>query len=170
MNSIHSTQAAATAYHEAGHAVVGALRGLAPISVTIAPDKYALGKTKFPDWLPEFKNHYGDSPEKRCYIETRILIAIAGTTAHAIQFPEHPRDVGDIYDERRARDIIEENAGWADDCRDQYFEQLQELCQKLLQQNWPWVHAVAFALLERTTISNAEVMEMLPKATCWPVN
>jgi hypothetical protein len=56
-----------TAYHEASHAVVGAARGRAPIFATIIPDGAgAVGKTEFPeDWRPEYKMHFGDSPEKR---------------------------------------------------------------------------------------------------------
>jgi hypothetical protein len=30
----------------------------------------------FPKIGPEFKNHLGDSPEKRAYIETRILTEV----------------------------------------------------------------------------------------------
>jgi hypothetical protein len=158
-----STDEEATAYHEAGHAVVGAVRGRAPIFVTIIPDGGAAGKNEFPeDWRPEFKGHLGGSPEKRTYIETRILIEVAGTVAHDLRFPERGRDAGDAYDEQCAREIIEDNAGWADSDRDNYFRQLQESARDLLQTDWPWVEAVARALIERKTISTAEVMELRP--------
>ena len=159
----HSADEEATAYHEAGHAVVGAVRGRAPIFVTIIPDGGASGKNEFPeDWRPEFKNHLGDLPEKRAYIETRILTEVAGTVAHDLRFPERAHDAGDAYDKRCARAIIEENAGWADSNRDSYFQQLQETARGLLQTNWPWVEAVARALVERKTILTAEVMELRP--------
>jgi hypothetical protein len=159
----HSTDEEATAYHEAGHAVVGAVRGRASIFVTIVPDGGAAGKNEFSkDGPPEFKSHLGDSPEKRAYIETRILTKVAGTAAHDLRFPERAHDAGDEYDERCARAIIEDNAGWADRDRDSYFQQLQETARCLLQTNWPWVEAVARALIERKTISAAEVMELRP--------
>jgi hypothetical protein len=42
------TDEEATAYHEAGHAVVGALRNRPPDWVTIIADGGAAGKTEFP--------------------------------------------------------------------------------------------------------------------------
>ena len=154
----HSTDEQATAYHVAGHAVVGAVRDRAPIFVTIIPDGGAAGKNEFPkDCRPEFKNHLGHSPEKGAYIETRILTAVAGTVAHDLRFPERAHDAGDAYDER-----CEDNAGWANNDRESYFRQLQEAARGLLQTNWPWVEAVARALIERKTIWTAEVMELRP--------
>jgi ATP-dependent Zn protease len=162
MISSHLADEDATAYHEAGHAVVGAVRGRAPIFVTIIRDGCAYGKNEFPeDWPPEFKNHFGDSPEKRAYIETRILTSVAGTVAHDLRFPDRAHDAGDAYDERSARAIIEDHAGWADSDRDSYFQQLQETARSILQTNWHWVEAVVRALIERKTIFTAEVMKTL---------
>jgi ATP-dependent Zn protease len=159
----HLTDEEATAYHEAGHAVVGAVRGRPPIFVTIIPDGRIAGKNEFPeDCRPEFKNHFGDSPEKRAYIETRILTEVAGTAAHDLHIPERAHDWSDAYDEQCASTLIDENAGWADSEPDSYFQQLQETARGLLQTNWPWVEAVARALIERKTISTAEVMELRP--------
>ena len=163
MTPSHSTGEEATAYHEAGHAVLGAIRSRAPISVTIVPNGGAAGKNEFPDdCRPEFNRHLGNSPEKKKYIETRILIALAGTIAHDLRFPAHVRDAGDEQDEQRARAIIEENAVWADSCRDSYFRQLQETARGVLQTNWPWVEAVARALIDDKTISGEELSRLRP--------
>jgi ATP-dependent Zn protease len=158
----HTADEEATAYHEAGHAIVGAVRGRAPISVTIIRVGGASGKNEFPEDWHEYKGHLGDSPEKRCYIETRILTGVAGTIAHDLRFPERAHDAGDSYDEGCARAVMEDNAGWADSDRDSYFLQLQETARRLLQTNWPWVEAVACALIERKTIRTQEVMELRP--------
>lgn len=153
----------ATAYHEAGHAVIGALRGRAPTFVTIIPDGRVAGKNEFPEDLrPEFKNHLDDSPEKRAYIETRILIELAATVAHDRRFPARVHDAGDAHDERCARAIIQDNAGWADNNRKGYFQQLQDTVRGLLQTNWPWVEAIARALIERRTISGEEIVKLRP--------
>ena len=126
MISSNPTDEEATAYHEAGHAVVGAVRGRAPNFVTIIPGGGAAGKNEFPKvWRPEFRDHFGDSPEKRAYIETRILTELAGTMAHDLRFPERVHDASEAYDEQWARALIEENAGWADSDRDSYFQQIQ---------------------------------------------
>lgn len=158
-----STHDEATAYHEAGHAVVAAIRGRPPVTVTVISDGCVAGKNDFPeDWLPEFKSHFGDSPQKRAYIETRILTTVAGTIAHDLRFPGRAHDKADAYDENRALAILEDNAGWADADRDSYFQQLQETARGLLQTSWPWVEAVARALIVRKTISGAEVMKLRP--------
>lgn len=154
-----------TAFHEAGHAVLGAIRGRNPISVTIVVNGCAAGKTEFPeDCVDEFKNHFGDSPEKHAYIETRILIAVAGTIAHDLRFPGRDHDAGDRRDENLAGELIEDNAGWADDDREIYFQKLRRTAQELLKKDWPWVEAVACALIERKTISTTEVMMLRPVA------
>eukprot|EP01037_Dinobryon_pediforme_P027469 gene27469-30368_t len=151
----------ATAYHEAGHAVVGAVLGRAPIFVTIVPDGAVAGKNEFPDdWCHEFKSHFGDSPRKRAYIETRILTAVAGTVAHDLRFPERVHDEGDENDERCARAIVEDNAGWADGDRDSYFQHLRASARRLVQLHWSWVHAVADALIERKTITTFDIMKL----------
>lgn len=165
MTPRHSIEEEATAYHEAGHAVVGALRGRAPIFVTIIPDGGVSGKNEFPkDWRPEFKTHFGDTLEKRAYIETRILTAVAGTVAHDLRSPKRDHDAGDAFDELSARAIIEDNAGWVDECRDAYFQRLKETTRDLLQANWPWLEAVARALIESKTISGATILRLRPAA------
>jgi ATP-dependent Zn protease len=158
-----ATNEEATAYHQAGHAIVGAIRGRSPESVTIVRQGGTAGQTQFfDDCRPEFNRYLGGSPEKRDYIETRILIALAGTIAHDLRFPAHVRDSGDEYDEERARALIVENAVWADSCRDSYFRQLQETVRGVLQTNWPWVEAVARALIDDKTISGEELSRLRP--------
>lgn len=158
-----SSDEEATAYHEAGHAVVGAVLDRPPISVTIIPDSGAAGKNEFSvDFRPEFKTHLDASPEKIAYIEARILTKLAGTIAHDLRFSGRPHDAGDAYDQQCARSIIEDNAGWADSDRDAYLRQLEDAARRLLQIHWLWVEAVARALIERKTISTAEIMELRP--------
>jgi hypothetical protein len=153
-----------TAYHEAGHAVVGAVRDRPPCYVTIIANGGVAGLTEFPDDLrPEFKCYHCGSPEKRAYIETRILTTVAGTIAHDLRFPRRDRDSGDAYDEQRACEFIGESAVWAENDREGYLKQLQETALGLLQANWPWVEAVAHALIERKTISTSDVMKPRPK-------
>lgn len=96
----NSTDEEATAYHEAGHAIMGAIRDWPPLSVTIVPHGAAAGKNEFPEnCRPEFRSHLGDSPEKRFYIESCILIGLAATSAHDLRFPARVRDAGDEQDE-----------------------------------------------------------------------
>lgn len=120
-----------------------------------------MGKTEFPqDLRPEYKTHFGDSPEKRTYIETRILTSVAGTIAHDLRFPGRAHDAADANDDRSSRALIEDNAGWADNYRDTYLDRLQRIARDLLQANWPWVEAVAQALIELKAISTADIIEL----------
>ena len=161
----YSAEEEATAFHEAGHAIVGAVRDRPPLWVTVIAADGASGKTEFPeDWLDEYKRVQNYSPEKRCYIETRILTVVAGTIAHDLHCPDRAHDAGDECDDRRACAFIAESAGWASDDRNGYFLRLQERARGLLQTNWPWVEAVARALIEHKTLQREEVMELRPRS------
>ncbi len=149
----YSAEEEATAFHEVGHAIVGAVRDRPPLWVTVIAADGASGKTEFPEnSLDEYKRVQNYSPEKRCYIETRILTVVAGTIAHDLHCPDRAHDAGDECDDRRACAFIAESAGWASDDRNGYFLRLQERARGLLQTNWPWVEAVARALIEHKTL------------------
>ena len=60
----HSDDEEGTAFHEAGHAIVGAVRDRPPLWVTIIAADGASGKTEFPDdVLPEYKRVLSHSPK-----------------------------------------------------------------------------------------------------------
>jgi hypothetical protein len=67
----------ATAYHEAGHAVMGCILGRFPESATIIPNgNGTVGETRFETdvHVPEFVLHYFDrSPAKQHFAEQRVL-------------------------------------------------------------------------------------------------
>src|ERR1700730_12322741 len=97
----------ATAYHEAGHAVMGALRDLLPLFVSIVPTgNGVVARTEFPDAPPAFKNYLCASPEKQAYIETVVLIEVAAAIAHDFHTPGRVHDAGDAHDLQRARAFI----------------------------------------------------------------
>jgi ATP-dependent Zn protease len=58
-----------TAYHEAGHAVIGILVGRLPLSATIVPDGTGMvGKVEFDsDAPPQARRHFDTSAIKRNY-------------------------------------------------------------------------------------------------------
>lgn len=158
-----SAEDEATAYHEAGHAVMGALRHLPPLSVSIVPAGNGVaGRTEFPDVPPAFKNYFGASTEKRTYFETRVLIEVAATIAHDIYTPGRVHDAGDAYDLRRARAFIAENASWAENDREAYLQSLCNLARPMIATNWAWVHAVSRALVEQRELTGVDVMRCRP--------
>lgn len=161
--SNHSAEDEATAYHEAGHAVMGALRGLPPCSVSINPAGNGdAGRTEFPTAPRAFMNYLCSSPEKQAYIETRILIAVAGTIAHDIYSSDRIHDAGDAHDLKHARDLIEQNASWAADNRERYLQSLCDLAHPMIRTNWAWVQAVALALVDLREFTREHVMKCRP--------
>jgi hypothetical protein len=158
-----SAEDEATAYHEAGHAVMAALRDLPPLSGSIVPaGNRVAGRTEFPDVPPAFKNYLGTSAEKRAYIETRVLIEVAATIAHDMHTPGRVHDAGDAYDLQRARAFIEQNASWAENDREAYLQSLCNLARPMIATNWAWVQAVALALIEQRELTGVDVMRCRP--------
>jgi hypothetical protein len=158
-----SAEDEATAYHEAGHAVMGALRDLLPFSVSIVPARNGIvGRTDFPDAPPAFKNYLGTSPEKQAYIENLVMIEVAAAIAHDILNPSRVHDAGDAHDLQRARTIIEQNASWAENDRETYLQSLRNFARPMIAANWAWVQAVALALLEQRELTGADVMKCRP--------
>jgi ATP-dependent Zn protease len=150
-----------TAYHEAGHAVIGFLLGRYPVSVSIVADgKGAVGKTEFEQDAPKGGFRYFDESEKkRTYIRTRVLIEVAGTIAHDVKFPGRAHDAGDANDEHWAKQLVTEGVR-ADDDREGYLSDARQEAESLLKNNWHLVEKVAVALLERKQLSRAELLEL----------
>lgn len=150
-----------TAYHEAGHAVMGCVLERYPLSVSIVGDgKGAVGKTEFEQDAPlgGFR-HFDQSETKKKYIRTRVLIEVAGTIAHDIKFPGRAHDEGDAYDDHWAKQLVTEGAHVEDD-RDGYLASARQEAEGLLKKNWPLVEKVAAALLERRELSRTELLEI----------
>ena len=150
-----------TAYHEAGHAVIGFLIGRPPLSTTIIPDgSGAVGKTEFENGCPEsFKSAFNQSRKKQRRVEVMVVTQVAGCLAQSIKFPERPRDPGDDMDEHLARDLVMERS-WQD--IDIYLANARAQASALLNEHWPWVEAVAKALIERKTLTGDEVLALRP--------
>ncbi|GLR86516.1 hypothetical protein [Bradyrhizobium iriomotense] len=151
-----------TAYHEAGHAVMGCVRERYPLSVSIVGDgKGVVGRTDFEDDLPpSVFRHFDQSETKKKYIRTRVLIEVAGTIAHDIKYPGRAHDEGDANDDRSARQFVTEGVHFEDD-RDAYLASARQEAEDLLKKNWPLVEKVATALLERRELSRTELLEIL---------
>ena len=154
----------ATAYHEAGHAVMSSIYGRVPISVDIIPDlRGNAGCTHFAsDDVPDnFKRHFARSPQKQRYFKMRVLVKIAGTVAHDLMCPERLlHDDGDIRDEQEALALVTKSMSWVDD-HDAYLQELKAEAREKLLTNSPKVEAVASMLLRQNKISTSEIQSLL---------
>jgi ATP-dependent Zn protease len=153
---------AATAYHEAGHAVVSSTFGRMPTKITITSDEDGCaGRTWFADdFKPEYQNRHNHSEEKQSYTRMRVVVAVAGIAAHDLWSPQREYDLGDICDENRARTIIEQTVRW-DNSREAYLERCKLEATELLRENWSKVEALVQALLERDTLTSDEVRRLI---------
>lgn len=150
-----------TAFHEAGHAVMGCIVGRYPVSVTIVPDGPIAGKTEFEPGVPSFARRYLDeSPEKRAYTQQRVLTELAGSIAHDLFRSGRTLDRGDETDLHWARELMIDLVSWQD--HDAYLEQARAKATVLLKEHWQWVETVACALLDRKSLSRAELMTLRP--------
>jgi hypothetical protein len=141
-NAESSNHEIETAYHEAGHAVVGCLLGRIPLFVTIVRDGPAAGKTEFDSGVPSFaRGHFNQSAERRRYARQRILGELAGSIAHDLLKPGRKQDLADEVDLHFAAELTIELVSWQD--RDEYLEQAKSETRRLLQDNWNLVDAVA---------------------------
>jgi cell division protease FtsH len=150
-----------TAYHEAGHAVMGFVLRRYPQSISIIPDGTgAVGKTEFDKDAPKggFR-YFDDSDAKRRYIRIRVLIEVAGTIAHDLKFPGRDHDQGDAHDNHWARELIVESVSWEDD-HEVYLERTKQEATLLLKENWHLVEAVAGALLQWQTLTRAGLLQI----------
>jgi hypothetical protein len=164
MMSEQTKQDEETAYHEAGHAVMGCLVQRYPLWVSIVPDdKGNVGRNEFEKDSPsDGYRYYDDSDGKREYIRIRVLIEVAGTIAHDIRFPRRAHDEGDANDDRHVWNLVIQNVSWEKDDKDKeaYLARTKQEAEALLQENWHLVEKVTAALLQRQRLERAELLEV----------
>lgn len=144
MNSGQNSLATATAYHEAGHAVLALALGRPVQRVSILPNQLRLG-------LCEFKK--GSFRPTHDAIETEILICLGGLAAEARQMGEYAWG-GASADLRAVRGLTEMRAGSARQVA-RLERRMLDKAEYLLDQpgHWEAVTAIAEELLKSTVIS-----------------
>jgi ATP-dependent Zn protease len=159
-------QHVATAYHEAGHAVMGCVLGRYPQSVDIFRDAHGnAGHTRFDSDYPAcMERWFDESEEKRRYLRVRVLIDFAGTVAHDLKAGDRLQDSGDQQDYQCAKRIVEESMSWDNDY-DGYLARLKIETREYLVTHWASVEAVATALLRNSTLLRAEIIDLFKKSS-----
>jgi hypothetical protein len=150
----------ATAYHEAGHAVMGCLLGRPPLRVDIVPDACGnVGHTTFPDDFREYEGCLSDDPKFHAYIEIRVMIEAAGTVAHDLKSPARAHDSSDECDEHWARELVMYISVPLPD-HGEYVRCRRHRARELISHHGPWVEAVARALVEKKELCGSDVSEL----------
>ena len=133
----------ATAYHEAGHAVVALALGRQVHSVSILPNRDHLG-------ICEFKK--GSFRPSEDWIEREMLIALGGVAAEARHTGEHAWDAA-RRDWQYVHSLAIERAG--ERRAERMIQRLLSKAEHLLSrdEHWRAVELIAADLLARSTIS-----------------
>lgn len=146
---------AATCYHEAGHAVMAILLGRSIHKVSAVPNSLRLGQV-------EFKK--GAAKQSDDWIETEILIALAGPVAEAKftgVFDEHSAG----RDLRAVRKFAEDRVG--DRQAEHYERRMIAKTEYLLadEATWKAVDTIAGELLAKGTLSGRAARHHFEQAT-----
>lgn len=150
----------ATAWHEAGHAVMAALVGRPIQKVTITPANLQTGGVR----LGAVKIQKGRAKSSRDPLEDEVLILLAGMVAEA-RFTENYCRRGAASDLRSVRRLLETRAN-SD-------RQLEKLEQRMLNkaehllhepENIAAIESVANELVSKQSISGRAVVHLLKQA------
>jgi ATP-dependent Zn protease len=150
-----------TAYHEAGHAVVGRVLGMICGSATIRPDEDSAGHVLTEDpWLID---HHWENLGKFRKIESvfrgRILSVIAGAVTEEAFFGQHAG--GDGEDRRQIRRMLEQiippDTVDVEAWMDTYDARLRAKCRGIIQRHRESIALVAEALLAKETLSADQI-------------
>lgn len=147
----------ATAYHEAGHAVMRLMLGRSVTRATIKSEGDTLGSVGHrpakvdTEWL-------GEDWATRRWAETAIMVALAGPEAEQ-RLTGSRNGAGAASDDAWVHEVSVDAEGYADERRQAYLRWLQLKVRDWVNdsQFWRQVEAVAAALLERETLTGAEV-------------
>ena len=151
----------ATAYHEAGHAVMALLLGRPIEKVTVTPAKLQTGGRR----LGACKIQKGRSTASKDAVEDDVLVLLAGMVAES-HFTKRYSPDGAAQDLRAVKRLLENRAPTE--------RQLERLTRRMLDKtehllssegNQRAVQSIAKELLQKQTISGRAVRHLLDQAT-----
>jgi hypothetical protein len=169
---------ASTAYHEAGHAVVGLALKLPMAFVTIKPrawapghvsqapthhsvgEVYARGSYRKPIADASKQDAFGNPVSERTTDwHADVVMSIAGGMAEA-EFSKDGSAWRELASSSDKRSVAFARRKLGDKTRS--IEEYEAECEKLIKQHWPLIEAVAAKLLKEETLSGVDVYSI-----CW---
>lgn len=152
----------ATAYHEAGHAVMAFHLGVASTrkGISIVRDDTSAGRFHHQKLLRGNSPELDDSPAARIRMEKTILISLAGPVAQKFFNPRSVRHYHGENDHQQAVDIAVHLNGGGEEAT-AYLKWLGLRTKRIVKLRWPLVEALAKEALARKTMTGKEVNEFL---------
>lgn len=152
----------ATAYHEAGHAVMAWKLGIALKKVTIVPDEDSAGSCYHAKIVRGRYPECDDSPHTRIRMEKLAMVSLAGPVAQRLYSPRSIRHSHSSSDRKKARDVafcVNDSAETAT----AFLKWLDLRVQQILRSPvWTLVlQALAEELLRCETLSGREASELI---------
>src|SRR5262245_21324830 len=145
----------ATAYHEAGHAVIALTLGRTIHKVSVLPNRERLGECRFGK---------GSAKPTDDWIEREILIALGGLAAEARQTGTYATDEA-TQDLRFVRRLALERK--SERAVERYEQRMLDKVEYMLSDdgNWNAVQLIAAELLKHGTISGRTARHLFEQAT-----
>jgi len=153
----------ATAYHEAGHAVMTAACNRKIYSATIIPRDDAHGSVEHENPLRGIKLKFNNGYPARLRAEDAVMICLAGGIAQLRAFPRLLRRWHTHTDYVRAVEIARSICGSPDEAT-AFLKWLDLRMRSILDVRWFQVEAVAAALVERKRLTGAEIASLMTAA------
>ena len=149
---------AATAYHEAGHAVAAWWFCLKYKHVTIRPNADSLGHMlhSVPNW---FRPDIESSDRVFLRAQRHIITSFAGQLAEAKLRGRPPR-FGMESDNQNAVDMALRFCG-SRETTEAYLRYCWLMARDLVNERWPQIEALAAALMERETLNHLDAIEVI---------
>ncbi len=157
MTKRSKSQIEATAYHEAGHAVIAYLLGYKPQSATIVPTVDTAGHVIIhANPLHGFQLDIDGSDEARLRVESAITICFAGPIAQKRHNPRSRRKAHGQWDYDTIAELGLRVCGSGEQAT-AFIRWHEIVARDLVQAHWLHIARVAGQLLERERLSHADL-------------
>ena len=159
--------ATTTAYHEAGHVVATWLFGYGSAieRVSIIPKEDFLGVLQGGSPLSNMDPDRDKSPEVLEALENDVVILYAGPAAQKQYSPDSWHDFHGAKDFDDANDLVSRYSGGDLETEEALQKKLYKQAERLIQEHWEEVEAVAKVLLQRKELIGQEAVRVLETFT-----
>ena len=148
MKRLSQSQVEATAYHEAGHAVVAYVLGYKPQSVTIVPTVDAAGHILQANPLYGFQHDVDGSDEGRLRVESFMTICFAGPITQKHYNPRSWRRTHGQWDYEKITELGLRVCGSSEQAA-AFIRWREIVARDMVKTHWLRIQLVAGQLLER---------------------